>query len=85
MPITLPLYSVIFEKNPATKAKSVAISFYESKDFDLEILKEHIGSELNQPTQNVSEIHDYVYPNEDELRKFLKCFVFELEKLQNHS
>lgn len=85
MPLTLPLYSVIFEKDPVASAKSVAYSFYERKDFDLDLLKKHINCELHEPTQNISEIHDYVYPNEDELREFLKCFIVELEKLQNHS
>ena len=46
MPITLPLYSVIFENNPVSQAITQAKAFVEREDLDLEILKRHIHDEF---------------------------------------
>ena len=84
MPITLPLYSVIFDKNPETRAREQAHEFLNTDNIDIEILKTHIREELESPKQNISEILNFKYPNEDKLRKYLRCFVTEIEGLQKN-
>ncbi|WP_281561732.1 hypothetical protein [Thalassomonas sp. RHCl1] len=82
MPITLPLYNVIFSKDPEAHAKDEAIKFFELDYLDIKIIKQHITEELNVPKQKISHIHNYEYPNEKRLRAYLRRFLEELEKLE---
>jgi hypothetical protein len=81
MPLTLPLYAAINDPDPVPKAHVVARSFIkrETRD-DLDLIKKHIIEELANPTQKVSEIHDFGHKNEDKLREFLQAFIDELNK-----
>ena len=82
MPITGPLYGVIFEEEHALKAKELAVEYYHEEDvFNMEIIIQHIKEELKNPTQKVSEIHEFINPDENKIREFLSLFVEELEKL----
>ena len=78
MPITLVLYGVIFDKYPVKKAKALAEYFSSRDDVYLTVLIEHINEELLRPTQQVSDIFNFEYPNEAELRLFLIAFNEEL-------
>jgi transposase-like protein len=79
-PLSIPLYSVIFEQEPVQCAPRVAGSLLRRADANtfIEVLITSIEEELQHPTQQVSEIHDAVYANEQQLRKFLAALVHEL-------
>jgi DNA-directed RNA polymerase subunit RPC12/RpoP len=83
MPISLVLYGVIFEKEPTNTAKAIANDFAKRDDIDLAYLLKNINDELLMPTQKVSEILNFSYPNETALRLFLTAFNEELTKLIN--
>jgi hypothetical protein len=74
MPITLPLYSVIFERHPEEWGVEIAKEFKDRTDLDLEVLLSHIDEELNFPKQRLTDIHDFEHASEDQLRQFLKSF-----------
>lgn len=78
MPISLPLYATIFDRDPLSRAHEVAESFKDRSDLDLQLLKDHIDAELATPKQRVSEILDFVYATEDQLRDFLREFRHHL-------
>ena len=67
-PLSIALYSQIFEKHPDQTAEENAKALLSQRpDLIAEILSE-IDRELESPTQKVSEIFDFLYPNEDKLR-----------------
>ncbi|MBV1907982.1 MAG: TTC39/IML2 family protein [Kangiellaceae bacterium] len=71
MPLTLPLYEVIYEKQPLNKIDRVMNSINKKKEAFKLILAEHIESELQNPKQKISQIHQFQYPDEEKLRHFL--------------
>jgi len=81
MPISLVLYGVIFDQHPINKAKIIAQQLSLRDDIDLAFLINNVEEELQNPTQKVSNILDFVYPNETELRSYLKIFTEELRKI----
>ena len=83
MPLSLPLYSVIYDQDPALRASEIAQHFYKRDDLDLDLLERHIAEELDNPKQKVSEIHNFVYANESQLREFLEKFLEALKEKRN--
>jgi hypothetical protein len=81
MPIALILYGVIFEKKPVQQARNIAQQFSVRDDIDLVFLIKNVEDELQKPTQKVSEILDFSYPDEIALRSFLNIFSEELSNL----
>jgi hypothetical protein len=82
MPLSLPLYAVIFDKNPSSRAGEIAQHFVAREDLDLDVLEQHIDDELSNPKQKVSEILNFVSATEDQLRDFLAVFRDELRSLR---
>ncbi len=79
-PLSVALYSQIFEKHPdQTAEENARVLLSQRPDLIAAILKE-IDRELESPTQKVSEILDFVYPNEDSLRIHLKLLAVALRK-----
>ncbi len=78
MPLTLPLYMVMFDQKPVEKAEFVAQAMMERGPGFAEVVLEHVNEELARPKQKVREIHDLVCKDEALLRKFLKQFSQEL-------
>jgi hypothetical protein len=85
MPITLVLYGVIFDNNPALRAVTVAQEFYHRDDIDLEKMITDIEQELEAPRQNLVDIFEFSYPNEAKLRVFLRQFIVELKRIKAHA
>ncbi len=74
-PVSLPLYSVLFDQDPLSRAADIAQLFIEQRPADdlLAMLKE-IELELDHPTQQVRAILDN--PQSEEVcREFLGGFV----------
>lgn len=72
MPMTLPLYRVIFEEDPLCCVAAAVKEICSMKKEFHDILIEHISKELENPKQRVSDMHDFKFPNEDKLREFLR-------------
>jgi len=83
--MSLPLYCVIFDRDPVSRAAEVAASFVDRKDLDLQLMKDHISAELAAPMQRVSEILDFEHATEDQLREFLREFRISLQNLESGS
>lgn len=80
-PLSIALYSQIFEKHPDQSAEENAKALLSQRpDLIADILNE-IDRELKSPTQKVSEIFDFLYPNEDNLRTHLKLLAVALRRL----
>jgi hypothetical protein len=80
-PLSIALYSQIFEKHPEKTAEENAKALQSQRpDLISEILSE-IDRELESPTQQVSEIFDFMYPNEDALRIHLKLLAAVLRRI----
>ena len=74
-PVTLALYSVIFDRDPVPQAKSIARGFLETRGREVVArMADEIEFELNQPTQRVRDALDSV-ATEEKCREFLKAFV----------
>ena len=71
MPITLPLYNVIFEKEPLDGVENIVRKMALRENKFVDALIEHISDELVNPKQRVADIHDFSCPDEVKLRKFL--------------
>lgn len=71
MPLTVPLYMILFEKEPLTCIERVASFVMEKPSEYRKVLLEHIDAELSLPTQRLSDIHKFSYANEQQLREFL--------------
>ncbi len=79
-PLSIALYSQIFEKHPDQTAEENAKALLSQRpDLIAEILSE-IDRELESPTQRVSEIFDFMYPDEDSLRIHLKLLAAALRR-----
>jgi hypothetical protein len=81
-PVSLPLYAVLFERDPVTHARDVAGHFVRQHAAqEVTELVNEIELELNQPTQQIHKILDN--PQSEEVcREFLRTFVacIRLEK-----
>lgn len=84
MPLTLPLYDVIFDEHPAPRAVDIAQSFVKRGDIDLEVLIAHIDDELANPKQRLSAIHN-ARASEFQLRGFLSKFRDSLVRLMGEA
>ncbi len=81
-PLSIALYSQIFEKHPDRTAEENAKALLAQRpDLILSILNE-IDRELESPTQKVSEIFDFLYPDEDKLRIHLKLLAVALRRIR---
>jgi len=79
-PLSIALYSQIFEKHPDKTAEENAKALQAQRpDLISEILNE-IDRELESPTQKVSEILDFKYPDEDALRMHLQLLAAALRR-----
>ena len=78
MPITLPLYGVIFSKDPLEMIDKTVIDMNKKGSEFVKVLVSHIEEELNNPKQKLTDIHDFISPNEERLREFLKEVKFRL-------
>jgi len=72
MPITLPLYGVIFEEDPLSCVDNAVNEMASRKREFIDVLIEHISEELVNPKQKIIDLHDFKHPNEERLRAFLK-------------
>lgn len=79
MPITIPLYSLIYEQQPLNVVDSVVNQISRKKRGYIEVIIEHIKDELNTPKQKLTEIHDYAYPDEQQFREFLRLIAIGLQ------
>jgi hypothetical protein len=79
MPLTIALYDVIYDRNPLDKLDQVTRQIQKRKSEYIELLIEHIKDELVEPKQHLVDIHDFVYPNEQNLREFLGALAGRLE------
>ena len=77
-PVSLPLYSVLFDSDPLSRVSQVAEQFI--KENPLEALRrsvDEIDLELTQPTQAVRDIVDNPQ-TEGQCRGFLRAFVTKI-------
>ncbi len=80
-PLSIALYSQIFEKHPdQTAEENAKLLLSQRPDLIASILSE-IDRELESSTQRVSEIFHFVYPDEDRLRMHLKSLAAALRRL----
>ncbi len=79
-PLSIALYSQIFEKHPEQTAEENAKALLSQRPDLIAAILNEIGRELSSPSQRVSEIHDFVYPDEDGLRVHLKLLAVALRK-----
>jgi hypothetical protein len=75
MPITIPLYSVIFDKEPLLRVDQVVSDIVSRDKRFRDLLVIEIAEELRSPRQKISDIHKFKYPDEDNLRKFLRLVL----------
>lgn len=83
MPLSVVLYPVIFADDPCAHAARVARLFIERKGCDIARLKQHILDEIQNPKQQVSQILNFVFPDEQLLRKYLIEVVENLEMMES--
>lgn len=77
-PLSIALYSQIFEKHPDQTAEENAKALLSERPDLITAILHEIDRELESPTQRVSEIHDFMYPDEDGLRLHLKLLAVAL-------
>jgi hypothetical protein len=71
MPITIPLYSIIYSKDPLKDVKHIVKGLSDYEPEFLEVLTEHIRDELDNPKQRIVEFNNFACQDEDVLRDFL--------------
>ncbi len=79
-PLSIALYSQIFEKHPDQTAEENARLLLSQRPDLIAAILDEINREINSPTQRVSEIHDFLYPDEDSLRVHLKLLAVALRR-----
>ncbi len=79
-PLSIALYSQIFEKHPDQTAEENARMLLSQRPDLIQSILNEIDRELDSPTQRVSEIHRFLYPNEDSLRVHLKLLAVALRR-----
>jgi transposase-like protein len=81
-PISLVLYPVIFEANPIQDCERVVEMFAKQESSErIKLIVQEIKLELDDPTQQVSDILECV-ASEGDLRKYLRCVADRLEKIR---
>lgn len=81
-PISLVLYPVIFEANPARDCERVAEMFAKQESSErIKLIVQEIKLELDDPTQQVRDILE-CHASEDDLRKYLRCVADRLDKIE---
>lgn len=81
-PLSIALYSQIFEKHPDQTAEENAKALLSQPPDMIAAILDEIDRELKSPTQQVSEIHDFKYPDENGLRIHLKLLAVALRTLR---
>ncbi len=79
-PLSIALYSQIFEKSPDQTAEENARALISQRPDLIGAILDEIDRELDSPTQRVAEIHNFLYPNEDSLRVHLKLLAVALRR-----
>jgi hypothetical protein len=79
-PLSIALYSQIFKKHPDRSAEENAKALLSQRPDLIAAILSEIDRELESPTQKVSEIFDFLYPNEDNLRIPLKLLAVALRR-----
>jgi hypothetical protein len=79
-PLSIALYSQIFEKHPDQTAEANAKALLSQRPDMITAILDEIDRELESPTQRVSEIHDFKYADEDSLRVHLKLLAVALRR-----
>ena len=70
-PISIALYSQIFQPEPENTGKDAALQLFQTRRDLVAWLIYEIGRELKCPTQKVSEIHEFACKDEAKLRRHL--------------
>ena len=80
-PVSLPLYTVLFDSEPILKAQSVAQGLANSRSREtLARIIDEIELELRHPTQNVRDILGN-YASEEKCREFLEAVVAQMRSI----
>jgi len=79
-PLSIALYSQIFEQHPEQTAEANAATILSQRPDLVPTLLSEISRELNVPTQQVSEIHDFVHASETSLRTHLGLLADALRR-----
>ncbi len=79
-PLSIALYSQIFEKHPDQTAEENARALLSQRPDLIVAILDEIDRELDSPIQRVSEIHHFLYPDEDSLRVHLKLLAVALRR-----
>jgi hypothetical protein len=75
-PLSLVLYSVLFDRHPAERAAEVARHFLDGRSpAEVRLTVEDIREELARPKQKVRDILPGMPARETELREFLRRFA----------
>ena len=85
MPITIPLYCLIFEDDHKSKVEDILNSIMKEKKSNINILVKHISDELENPKQRISDIHNFEHLSEENLREFLKLLLNGIKHRQSKS
>jgi len=80
-PLSIALYSQIFEKHPDQTAEENAKALLSQRPDMIAAILDEIDRELESPTQKVSEIFDFRYPDEERLRIHLKLLAVALRRI----
>jgi len=80
-PLSIALYSQIFERHPDQTAEENAKALLSQRPDLITAILDEIDRELDSPTQKLSEIFDFLYPNEDGLRIHLKLLAVALRRI----
>ncbi len=80
-PLSIALYSQIFEKHPEQTAEENAKALLSQRPDMIAAILDEIGRELQSPTQKVSEILPFKYPDENSLRIHLKLLAVALRRI----
>ena len=74
-PLSLVLYGIIFERRPQDASRRIAELFLaQSRREEIVWMRAEIAQEIEQPTQNVCDIHD-LRQKEEDVRAFLRLVV----------
>jgi len=79
-PLSIALYSQIFEKHPDRTAEENARALQSQRPDLISSILSEIERELESPTQKVSEIFDFLHPDEDRLRVHLRLLAVALRR-----
>ena len=81
--MALALYAVLEEEYPLLKVDYIVKQMLTKGPRFTENLIEHISQELGNPKQQLTDMHNFSYPDEDKLRQLL-LLVSKVLKKQQH-